>query len=439
MILLLLLGTGHGAGVPAACTGCDDWCTTDCPATCTGKSNTLPIFTGEPTFVRSAPHGKRYLAGSATLDPQIVLLHVYGTAFEMGEAQGQLLQQELKEFMPAVLAYMALGIAAKDLPPAFQPAYAAGGIKACLDLVFNMTKPFMPQRFLSELEGLAVGSGMDLQYFHRVSMMGELTKMGCSMIGAWGPATKTSQLLQLRALDWDTTGPFQAYPVVMVRHPSDPDDGHSFVTVGYAGEVGAISGYSSAGVALSEKVWIRYAGEFSWEGMPTMWVIRDILQFATNLETAIAGVVSKNRTNSIFTGIGSKADGEFRALEYAHDNVTVWSDKTGPNYGNHTRKPGLVYIDKHTQPDPGQGAWCLDNLMDKYYGTLDPITVVQQIAPIYQTGDSQVVVYDFEQSFMYVQYPSVSGFPKSPMLNITKAYDRQPTRFNLTALFSETL
>lgn len=122
MILLLLLGTGHGAGVPAACTGCDDWCTTDCPATCTGKvtltltlifgptlkniytstktttfflptpqmqSNTLPIFTGEPTFVRSAPHGKRYLAGSATLDPQIVLLHVYGTAFEMGEAQGQ--------------------------------------------------------------------------------------------------------------------------------------------------------------------------------------------------------------------------------------------------------------------------------------------------------------------------------------------------------------
>lgn len=70
----------------------------------------------------------------------------------------------------------------------------------------------------------------------------------------------------MQALDWDTTGPFQAYPVVMVRHPSDPDDGHSFVTVGYAGEVGAISGYSSAGVALSEKVWIRYAGEFSWEG-----------------------------------------------------------------------------------------------------------------------------------------------------------------------------
>ena len=106
-------------------------------------------------------------------------------------------------------------------------------------------------------------------------------------------------------------------------------------------------------MALSEKVWIRYAGEFSWEGMPTMWVIRDILQFATNLESAIEGVVSKNRTNSIFTGVGSKADGQFRALEYAHDNVTVWSDVNGPNYGNHTRKEGLVYIDKHTQPDPG--------------------------------------------------------------------------------------
>lgn len=50
MILLLLLGTGHGAGVPAACTGCDDWCTTDCPATCTGKVTlTLTLIFG-PTL-----------------------------------------------------------------------------------------------------------------------------------------------------------------------------------------------------------------------------------------------------------------------------------------------------------------------------------------------------------------------------------------------------
>ena len=47
-----------------------------------------------------------------------------------------------------------------------------------------------------------------------MAMMGELLKMGCAMLGAWGPATPTGGLVQLRALDWDTDGPFQAFPMV---------------------------------------------------------------------------------------------------------------------------------------------------------------------------------------------------------------------------------
>jgi isopenicillin-N N-acyltransferase-like protein len=42
-------------------------------------------------------------------------------------------------------------------------------------------------------------------------MLGELTKGGCSMYGAWGNAVNqtNSQLMQLRALDWDVDGPFK--------------------------------------------------------------------------------------------------------------------------------------------------------------------------------------------------------------------------------------
>jgi isopenicillin-N N-acyltransferase-like protein len=37
------------------------------------------------------------------------------------------------------------------------------------------------------------------------------------MFGAWGNATASrgGQLLQLRALDWDTDGPFKNYPVLV--------------------------------------------------------------------------------------------------------------------------------------------------------------------------------------------------------------------------------
>jgi len=256
------------------------------------------------------------------------------------------------------------------------------------------------------------------------------------MVGAWGPATTTGGLVQLRALDWDTDGPFQAFPMVLIRHPSDlPDGGHAFLTVGYAAEVGAITGYSSTDVGISEKVWIHYDGASSWTGAPTTFVLRDILQFGSDLKTSIAGVLDSNRTNSIFTGIGAKKDGQFRVLEYAHDNVTVWSDQNGPDYGNHTRRPGLVYLDKHAQPDPGPGAWCLDKLINLQYGKIDALSLLQEIVPRYQTGDSQVAVYDFDARMMWVAFPSVSGWPKT--LNVRKAYDRPLSRLNLTHLFGE--
>ena len=33
--------------------------------------------------------------------------------------------------------------------------------------------------------------------FQRIAVMGELTKMGCTMLGAWGPASATGGLLQV--------------------------------------------------------------------------------------------------------------------------------------------------------------------------------------------------------------------------------------------------
>ena len=90
-------------------------------------------------------------------------------------------------------------------------------------------------------------------------------------------------------------GPFQAYPMVLVRHP---EQGPAFATVGYAGEVGAITGYSEHDIAISEKVWDHYKGQSSWRGMPTTFALRDILQFGENLETAIAKLKTTSRTNS---------------------------------------------------------------------------------------------------------------------------------------------
>ena len=55
--------------------------------------------------------------------------------------------------------------------------------------------------------------------------------------------------------------------------------------VGYPGDVGAITGYSSAGVAISEKVWLHYKGSYTFEGAPTTYVLRELLQVRSHKST----------------------------------------------------------------------------------------------------------------------------------------------------------
>jgi hypothetical protein len=42
-----------------------------------------------------------------------------------------------------------------------------------------------------------------------------------SIFASWDSATPDGRLVQLRALDWDTSGPLQSYPLVTVYHPNE--------------------------------------------------------------------------------------------------------------------------------------------------------------------------------------------------------------------------
>ena len=101
---------------------------------------------------------------------------------------------------------------------------------------------------------------------------------------------------------------------------------------------------------------------------------------------------------------------------------------------------------QHTQPDAGERARCLDDLMKDNCGTLEPLALIQEVAPLYYTGDSQVVVYEFNNNHVYVSYASPSGggqqrsaSGRGELGNVTKAVDQPSTRFNMAALFAHQL
>ena len=49
------------------------------PSTCTGTTNTLPVWDGEPTLLASVPNGHKYIVNA--VDPPLHVVHVYGTPY----------------------------------------------------------------------------------------------------------------------------------------------------------------------------------------------------------------------------------------------------------------------------------------------------------------------------------------------------------------------
>lgn len=403
------------------------------PPVCSGTENTHPVYTDAPTLVSTVPNGKLMVTGSETLSPRLRVVHVYGTAYEMGFAHGTLLKAEATELYSSMLEWV-YGTVDKYihfLPQWLRELIEKDGVEAALEFTYWMTKPYIPQRFTDEISGVANATGLDFDYVMRINLFPSLIQASCSELGAWGDAIADGgSLYQLRALDWGTTSPMANFPVVLVYHPAD-GDGHAFATLSWAGWIGALTGYSSADVGVSEKVWDKYTGKKTYSGMPWSFVLRDILQYDQTVAEGLARLESTNRTCSIFVGLGDVAPGgpHYNVIEYSLDEVTSYNDTnfTQP----HTNFKDVVYVDKHTQPSTHP---CLPSLIKEYYGQIDAETVFRQLTARFQTGDLHIAVFDFERRLMYAANaspPSANGTAGTP------AYDMPFTQIDLAALFSE--
>jgi isopenicillin-N N-acyltransferase-like protein len=127
------------------------------------------------------------------------------------------------------------------------------------------------------MQGISDGTGNTTAFVDiwRLAMIPEAIKAACSIIGAWGSATQTGGLLQLRALDWGTDGPFQNWPMLSTFHPNDGSFAHS--SLGWAGLYGTLTGFSSSNIAVSEKVWDAYKGIDNIIGYP--WCVQQPAHF----------------------------------------------------------------------------------------------------------------------------------------------------------------
>jgi len=361
------------------------------------------------------------------------VLHTWGTHVEMAYTHGYLMAPMLNTFvkvaLPEFFKSQLAQIPIKKLPKWLQKIIANAENKDAVSLfetllsaIFYREEKFIQKSksgAMEEMAALAEGycaSGIEgsqcdekkfLRLIQNMNMIPELVKMTCSMFGAWGSATPDGKLIQLRSLDFGS-GPFANYTLLTARHPTD--GGNDFVAVGFPGWSGAVTGFSTK-VALSEKVWETYNGtgiqEGQYDGEPDALVIRDIMQFANNIDDAVAFTEGITRTWAIFIGVGEVDGGQFRALGYRKKNLQVF----GPdNISSVTHAPAfddVVYIDKH--PQPSHDNVTMPALMAKYHGSLDYSAAVQYIPRVMQSGDMHVAVYDFGARQAYVSVGLVTA------------------------------
>lgn len=416
------------------------------------RTNTQPLSPANLVMRKEVKNARLYEAGPKNARFQI--LHVWGTPYEKGLAQGEILKDDINRFVYGTMSYLANAIVSSlsgklPIPEWAKEMLIVKGIFFALDWTASVTKAFTPQAYFDEIQGIADGAGVSRDLLWRLQMFPEVTKASCSFFGAWGSAVNKAMggALQLRALDYDVDGPFKDHPLVTVYHPdgSNPKE-QAFAQVGFPATVGVLTGYSEASLAISE-IGVAFPDESFKQGVPGtlpevvhgkpwMFVLRDALQMSSSLSEAKESITNDKRTCNLIIGLGGGKEQQVYGIEYS-------GRLQPPNFYQDTN---LLPVNEtwHPQVDNvvynGMDWLCpgfnqkLGEQLQKYHGSIDAVTTIQNILPTVQTGNLHIAVTEITNQVMHVSFARGKDADPSEPLN---AYQRQFTTLNMKELFAE--
>ncbi len=400
---------------------------------CPGAPNPFPVWTVDPTLIKKVPNGKLYLAGAG--NDTFYVQHLYGSYYDMGFAHGQ----HFSDIIPLGLNRFYDWVEGQiESKAPWLPAWVAGivadfGVPFLMELVWNNTKPFTPQRYVDEMTGIANGAGVAVQDIFNINMVAELIKAQCSIIGANKNATMNSlngSLVHLRTLDGmgGSTMPIKDYATVTVYHPSPDLKQPSYANFAWASFVGTVTGFGEF-VGVGEKFWGSGAPFDKTHGEAWTFVTRDVLLTRT-LEEAMSTLENAHRTCAVHLGIGARSTQQFRGVEMSGNSLTFFNDTSIPTYPQHPYFEGIVYWDKHSQPTP---SYCFPDMFSMYYGNITAEILALQVAPYAETGSLHAAIFDYENQVAYFSNARKTYCSSGAI----DAFARQYTRLDMGKLFKE--
>ena len=334
---------------------------------------------------KEVPNG--YLTTIGNGEDEITLVVVKGTPFQMGEALGQLLKEDIDRTMTTFLKYGLEGD-----PERFNIEN--------LDAAWQAVSPYIHNRFKYELKGLAEGSGLSLQMLKRAHMIPVLGDYACSGVIVWGDASANGHLYQIRNLDFTMGGHLQDAPTIVIYLP---DEGIAHAVPTFAGYIGAHAGMNAKGIALSEKGASPKADyPFDMDGTHFSTLFRDLLYEADDLDEALTMIESTKliKRYRFWVGDGKEETmGGAKILVSSPDEVklTIWknndpSDEVAPNLVTNTIYYTMKNDVAYTHLKANRGKYDADKMIELSRAVAD------------DDGNLINVVYDATSLEMWVAF-----------------------------------
>ena len=255
-------------------------------------------------------------------------LYVEGDPFERGVVNGKL----SKELLVSQEDYFSAQIS-KMIPSTFYLhflKYVIGWFNRNLDK--NITDEYKREIYgISESASDAYGYiGTNYQRilnYHAAHDIGHalqnMALVGCTSFGTWDAASEDSTMIIGRNFDFYVGDDFAKNKIILFENPSQ---GYKFMSVTWGGFIGVVSGMNEKGLTVTINA--AKSSIPSGSATPVSLVAREILQYAANIDEAIA--IAHKRTMFVSESflVGSATDNKAVIIEKTPDTLDVYDPKS---------------------------------------------------------------------------------------------------------------
>lgn len=271
------------------------------------KIPSLPPLSGDRSLLAS--HGK----GRLEMIEGTRVLFLEGSPEEMGGQHGALLKDEVKNLIDRIVYGVGVGSSFD------KGRWFLGEIEEAQ----SRLEPFIDERYLREMDALAAAAGVHQQEARLSNFFPEL--FHCSGFALHGKATAGGRMFHGRILDYLRGLGLEQNAVVMIVNP---DQGNSWVNVGYAGFVGSVTAMNEKQLAIGE---MGGRGEGNWDGKPMAQLMREVMERADTIEEAVAIMEEGPRTCEYYYVISDAKSMKAVGIKATPDTFeTVWSGESHP-------------------------------------------------------------------------------------------------------------